>query len=98
MFVALKPLAERRRAPTRSSPGCAPGSRRCRARDLFLNPVQDIRIGGRQSRAQYQYTLQADDLDELRDWEPRIREALARLPELADVNTDQQNKGLQTSI
>ena len=66
--------------------------------DLVLNPVQDIRVGGRQSRATYQYTIQADNLEELRVWEPRIRESLARLPELADVNTDQQNKGLSTSI
>ena len=66
--------------------------------NLFLQPVQDIRIGGRQSNAQYQYTLQADDLSELRTWEPRIRRALSELPELVDVNTDQQDKGLQTSL
>jgi multidrug efflux pump len=60
--------------------------------------VQDIRIGGRQANAQYQYTLQADDLAELRAWEPKIRQALAVLPELVDVNTDTQDKGLQTSL
>ena len=60
--------------------------------------MQDIRVGGRQGNAQYQYTLQADDLAELRAWEPRIRAALSKLPELADVNTDQQDKGLQTSL
>jgi len=61
-------------------------------------PVQDIRIGGRQSGAQYQFTLQADELAELREWEPRVRRALAQLPELADVNTDQQERGLQTTL
>ena len=66
--------------------------------NLFLRPVQDIRVGGQQSSAQYQYTLQGDVLDELRLWEPRIREALSQLPELVDVNTDQQDKGLQTSL
>jgi multidrug efflux pump len=65
---------------------------------LFLSPVQDIRIGGRQGNAQYQYTLQADDLQELRDWEPRIRQALSQLPQLADVSTDQQDKGSQTTL
>jgi multidrug efflux pump len=66
--------------------------------NLFLVPVQDIRIGGRQANAQYQYTLQADDLADLRLWEPRIRRALSELPELVDVNTDQEDKGLQTSL
>src|SRR5207302_3517395 len=52
----------------------------------------------RQANATYQYTLQADDLDELRTWEPRIRQAMSQLHELVDVNTDQQDKGLQTSL
>ena len=60
--------------------------------------MQDIRIGGRQSNSQYQYTLQADDLALLRAWEGRIRAALSNLPQLVDVNTDTQDKGLQTSI
>ena len=98
MFVTLKPLAERGEsadrivARLRNRLAQEPGA------DLFLNPVQDIRVGGRQSRATYQYTIQADDLADLWTWEPRIRGALAQLPELADVNTDQQNKGLSTSI
>jgi multidrug efflux pump len=98
MFVQLKPLAERKEsadkiiARLRVKLADQPGA------NLFLNPVQDIRVGGRQSNATYQYTLQADDLDELRTWEPRIRAALSRLPQLVDVNTDQQDKGLQTSL
>ena len=97
IFVTLKPLAERESADAivaRLRPQLAkePGA------DLFLTPVQDIRIGGRQSSATYQYTIQADDLTDLATWEPRIRQALAQLPELVDVSTDRQNKGLATSL
>ncbi len=98
MFVALKPLAERKIsadkviARLRGKLAREPGA------SLFLQPQQDIRIGGRPANAQYQYTLQADNIDELRTWEPRIRQAMSQLPQLADVNTDQQDKGLQTSL
>ena len=97
-YVTLKPLVERQIsadgviARLRGKLAHEPGA------NLFLVPVQDIRIGGRQSNAQYQYTLQADSVDELRTWEPRLRAALSKLPELADVNSDQQDKGMQTSI
>ncbi len=60
--------------------------------NLFLMAVQDIRVGGRQSNASYQYTL-LSDLAALREWEPKIRKKLATLPELADVNSDQQDNG-----
>jgi multidrug efflux pump len=98
MFVALKPLSERKEsadqilARLRTKLAKEPGA------NLFFNPVQDIRVGGRQSNATYQYTLQADDLAELRAWEPKIRAAMSNLPELVDVNTDQQDKGLQTTL
>jgi multidrug efflux pump len=98
MFVVLKPLGGRKlsadqviarlRVKLAKEPGAA----------LFLVPVQDIRVGGRQANAQYQFTLQADELDELRLWEPRVRRALGELAELVDVNTDQEDKGLQTSL
>ena len=65
---------------------------------LFLAPVQDVRVGGRQANASWQYTLQADELADLRAWEPRVREALMRLPQLTDVNGDEQDHGLQTSL
>ena len=55
-------------------------------------------MGGRQSNAAYQYTLQSDDLESLRTWDPRIRRAMMALPEIVDVNTDQQDRGLQTSL
>ncbi|RFC31849.1 MAG: multidrug efflux pump [Candidatus Nitrotoga sp. MKT] len=98
MFVGLKPLAERQIsadkiiARLRGKLGHEPGA------NLFLQSVQDISVGGRAGNAQYQYTLQADGIDELRTWEPRIRQELRSLPQLTDVNTDQQNKGVQTSL
>jgi multidrug efflux pump len=98
MFIALKPIGERRLsadqviARLRGKLSHEPGAR------LFLQPLQDIRIGGRGGQAQYQYTLQGDDLAELREWEPRIRQAMAQLPQLVDVNTDTQDRGLQTTL
>jgi multidrug efflux pump len=65
---------------------------------LFLQGAQDIRTGGRQSNAQYQYTLQADTLDELNEWLPKITAALQDVPELADVNSDQQARGLEEEL
>jgi multidrug efflux pump len=65
---------------------------------LFLQPVQDLRIGGRSSGAQYQYTLQGDDSKELLLWAPKVQQKLRTLPQLVDVNSDQQNKGLQASL
>ncbi|HXJ49950.1 MAG TPA: multidrug efflux RND transporter permease subunit [Burkholderiales bacterium] len=98
MFIALKPLAERgvpaAQVITRLRIKLAqePGAQ------LFLNPVQDIRVGGRLSDATYQFTLQADELEDLRRWTPRLEAEVRRLPELADVNTDQEARGLQTTL
>ncbi|EKN4691953.1 multidrug efflux RND transporter permease subunit MdtC [Yersinia ruckeri] len=98
MFISLKPLAERTEtaqqviARLRGKLAKEPGA------SLFLAAVQDIRIGGRQSNAAYQYTLQADNLNALRSWEPKIRTALAKLPQLADVNSDQQDKGAELGL
>ncbi len=98
MFISLKPIAERKISADKVIARLRPQLAREPGAGLFLQPQQDIRVGGRASNAQYQYTLQADNIDELRAWEPRIRLALSQLPELADVNTDQQDKGLQTSL
>ena len=66
---------------------------------LFLQAVQDIRVGGRASNAQYQYTLQAPTVEELNEWTPKIAAALQRETSvLADVNSDQQNKGLESNL
>jgi len=98
MFITLKPLNERKLSVDRVIGRLRPRLAQEPGATLTLIPVQDIRAGGRQSNAQYQYTLQADELSDLRTWEPRVREALSQLPELADVNTDQQDKGLQMTL
>ena len=98
MFVALKPISERKISADQVIARLRPKLAREPGASLFLQAQQDIRIGGRPSNAQYQYTLQSDDMNELRIWEPRIRQALMQLHELSDVNTDAQDKGLQTSL
>jgi multidrug efflux pump len=98
MFVSLRPLSERRIsadgviARLRRAMAVVPGA------TLFLQSVQDIRVGGRASNAQYQYTLQGSTLEELNEWSPKIAAALQREPNLTDVNSDQQNKGLETNV
>jgi multidrug efflux pump len=98
VFVALKPLAERKLAVDqviarlRGKLAGVAGAR------LFLQAVQDIRVGGRQTNAQYQYTLQGDSLKELNEWSPKLTAELEKIPELTDVNSDQQNHGLETDL
>jgi multidrug efflux pump len=65
---------------------------------LYLQSVQDIRVGGRMSATQYQYTLQGDNSDELFQWAPRVFNRLRTLKELADLNSDQQDRGLQAAL
>jgi multidrug efflux pump len=72
--------------------GAVPGA------SLFLQAIQDLRIGGRGSSAQYQYTLQSDDPNDLFEWAPKVYQKLRTVPQLADVNTDQQDRGLQASL
>ncbi|HEY3327972.1 MAG TPA: multidrug efflux RND transporter permease subunit [Novimethylophilus sp.] len=98
MFVTLKPMAQRQVTGDQVTGRLRGKLSRVAGANLFLQPVQDIRVGGRPSNAQYQYTLQGDNLAELRAWEPRIRQAMTRLPQLTDVNTDQQDKGYETVL
>lgn len=65
---------------------------------IFLQPSQELRIGGRNSSAMYDFSLQSDDLNLLREWTPKVVAALSKLPELKDVNTNQQDKGQQISL
>jgi multidrug efflux pump len=98
MFVTLKSKSERRasadqviqqlRAPLSDVAGVR----------TFLQAVQDIRVGGRQSNAQYQFTLLSDSTTDLYAWGPKLTEALQRRPELADVNSDQQQGGLEAMV
>jgi multidrug efflux pump len=98
MFITLKPLSVRKISADqvigrlRGQLAVVPGA------NLFMQSAQDLTIGGRQSQAQYQYTLQGEDLNELNDWAPRLLTKLRSLPELKDVNTDQQNHGLESSV
>jgi multidrug efflux pump len=98
MFVSLKPLAQRGIstdgviARLRGKLSDTPGA------SLFLQAAQDIRVGGRQSNSTYQYTLQSDTLADLRTWSPKIADALKTVPEIADVDSDQEDAGLETSL
>jgi multidrug efflux pump len=65
---------------------------------LYLQANQDVRVGGRQSNAEYQYTIQTQDLDALATWGPRVLDALGKLPQIADVSSDQQNSGLSSNV
>jgi multidrug efflux pump len=110
-FIMLKPLAERSKCQVqhfwqscsnvsaddvinrlRGKLAVVPGA------TLYLQSFQDLTIGGRQSNAQYQYTLQGENLDELNNWAPQLLAKMRRLQELRDVNTDQQDKGLQAQL
>jgi multidrug efflux pump len=98
MFVSLYPPDQRHIsadgviARLRREMAVVPGA------TLFLQAVQDIRVGGRASNAQYQYTLQGPTLEELNEWSPKIAAALQGEHTLADVNSDQQNKGLESNL
>jgi len=98
LFAQLKPLNERKlsadqviariRGKTAKIPGAS----------LYLQSVQDLSTGGRGGGAQFQYTIQADRLEDLTHWAPILQQRLSRIPELRDVNTDQQMRGLQASL
>jgi multidrug efflux pump len=98
MFIQLKPLEERKvsaeqvvtrlRANLSKEPGAT----------LFLAQALDVRAGGRGSDANYQFTLLGEDLEQLRTWAPRLEQALRGQPEIADLNSDQEVRGLQTTL
>ena len=97
IYVSLKPLADRANIDTvmaglRRKLAVVPGAR------LYLVAGQDLRIGGRQSNGAYQFTLQADNSADLYEWAPKLTSALEHDPMLRDVNSDQQQKGLETDV
>lgn len=98
MFISLKPLEERKVSADDVINRLRPKIAKVAGSSLFLQAAQDIRSGGRESNAQYQYTLQSDNLADLSTWSPRILKALQSVPQLADVNTSQQDKGLQITL
>ena len=99
MFIQLKPLGEGRKESAfdivnrlRPKLSHIPGAQ------LFMVPVQDVNVGGRQSNSQFQYTLQGDNLQDLLTWAPRLYEKMRTMPELRDVSSDQQNHGLEATV
>ena len=98
MFITLKPLNVRKVSVDqiigrlRRKLAAVPGA------SLYLQAAQDLQIGGRQSNAQYQYTLQAENLQDLTTWAPKVLTQLRKLPELKDISTDQQDRGLEARV
>jgi multidrug efflux pump len=98
IYMALKPLNERKVDAMTVINRLRPKLNRLPVAQAFLQPAQDIRIGGRASAALYQYTIQADNVDDLNTWGPILLANVKKLPGLQDVNSDQQNGGLQTYL
>jgi multidrug efflux pump len=98
VYLALKPLNERKISSSQVIDRLRPKLVSIPGATVFLQAGQDLRIGGRQSNAQYQYTIQSDNIDDLVTWGPRLLTEMRKLRILTDVNTDQQNSGLQASL
>ncbi len=98
VFIALKPLRERGISADRVIARLRPQLAHVAGARLFLQAIQDIRVGGRASNAQYQFTLQADSAEELYQWAPKLTAALEKEPLLTEVNSDQQQRGLETDL
>ena len=98
VFISLKPLEERQVSADqvinrlRHQLATVPGA------SLFLQSAQDLRVGGRSGNAQYQYTMQSDNLDDLTRWGPTLLQQMRKLPSLTDVNSDRQNSGLEAAL
>jgi multidrug efflux pump len=98
MYVTLEPLEVRRLSADEVIARLRGKLSRIPGGTLFLQAVQDLRIGGRSSSSQYQFTLQGDNLQDLIDWGPKVLAEVRKLPGLVDVSTDQQNRGLQAAV
>jgi hydrophobe/amphiphile efflux-1 (HAE1) family protein len=98
LFVALKPRSERNVTADRVIARLRGPLSRVPGATMYLQAVQDVRMGGRLAGAQYQYSLQSSDLGELTSWAPRLLRKLRTVPELRDVSSDQLNHGLQTTV
>jgi multidrug efflux pump len=98
MFISLKPLNERNMSADDVIGRIRKAAARMAGGRLILQSIQDLRIGGRASSSQYQYTLQGDQTTELNQWGPKVVDAMKKLPGLADVISDQQNAGLAAGL
>ncbi len=98
MFISLKPFEERKATARQVIARLRRKLAQVTGAPTFLQPVQDLRIGGFASAALYQFTLRGDNLEDLNAWGPRVLQKMRTLPQLTDVNSDQQDKGLQSSL
>ena len=98
MFVTLKPLGQRTVGGQAVIARLRPKLAKVTGVSLFLNPVQDLRMGGRQSNSTYQYTLKSDSLTDLRKWTARLADAMKVQPALIDVDSDLQENGVQSFV
>ena len=98
MFITLKPLSERKVSADQIINRLRGKLSKIPGIQLFLQSSQDIRVGGRGSDAEYQYTLQDSNLDELNEWAPKLLDRMKKMPELRDASTDQQENGLEARL
>ena len=98
MFISLKPLSERKITADQIIARLRPKLARVPGATLYLQSVQDLRVGGRSSNAQYQFTMQADSLIDLDTYAPRMLTELKGIKVITDVNSDQQDRGLQAMV
>jgi multidrug efflux pump len=98
LFISLKPLEQRKISADLIITRLRPKLARVPGATLYLQATQDLRIGGRQSNAQYQFTMQGDNLDDLNQFAPKMVDQLKTIPIITDVSSDQQNRGLQAMI
>ncbi len=98
LYIQLKPWSDRKDNATQVIARLSEKARSLEGIRLFMQPAQDIRVGGRLSRTQYQYTLSDPDGDELNTWAPRILDALKKLPDITDVTSDAAGEGLTATL
>ncbi|MDO8439333.1 MAG: efflux RND transporter permease subunit, partial [Telluria sp.] len=98
MFINLKSASEREEGGQAVIARLRPQLAMVTGVSMFLNPVQDLRMGGRQSRSTYQYTLKSDNLDDLKTWATKLADAMRLQPQLVDVDTDQAENGVEMFV
>jgi multidrug efflux pump len=98
MYITLKPLGQRKLSADQVIAELSRKFAEVPGATLYMQAQQDLQIGGRVSQAQYQYTLQGEDLNELNEWAPQLLQKMRQLPQLQQVNTDQQDKGLALNV
>src|SRR6185436_12018766 len=98
MFISLQPSNERKEDSATVIARLRPRLAQITGVSLFLNPVQDVRVGGRAANSTYQFTLQSDDLASLRRWATRLAERMKQDPVMTDIDTDQQDHGIESFL